>query len=89
MNEKVLVEFIANSEDRELLIYKLRSIDYELVNTDIDYDDDQDGLSETWYKVLVKISATDTTAIKLQDQFLAERMYVSYIPNNLKDKHRK
>lgn len=90
MNEYVLVEFLALvGEDNLILVEKLRGIDYTVISTDIEYNQDEDDLTEVWYKVTAKISAADATVIKLQDQFLAERMRISYIPDELKDKYRR
>jgi pyridoxal/pyridoxine/pyridoxamine kinase len=84
MNEYVLVEFIVDDTDRGLLIEKLREIDYELISSGFS------GMpADWWYKIVAKIKSTDATAIKLQDPFLADRMRISYISSELKDRYRK
>jgi len=88
MNETVLVEFLAKvPEDNMTLIDKMIRIDYVLISTDIECTEG-DGVTEVWYKVTTRMTAADATAIKLRDKFLAERMRISYIPDELKDKYR-
>lgn len=88
MNEYVLVEFMAYDTDRGLLIEKLRDIEYELISSGLT--DAGDWNPADWlYKIVAKIKSTDATAIKLQDPFLADRMRISYIPSELKDRYRK
>lgn len=93
MNEFVLVEFIATSlTDLETLkdkVYELGE-DYQHLDDDYEYDDDNStNIYERWYKLSGRISAMRASLIKLQDPFLADRMRISHISSELKDRYRK
>ncbi len=91
MNEYVLVEFLSSSEDRSRLIGKLRALgeDFQFINDDTEFELDDDGASQSWYRISGRISSMYASVIKLRDPFLSERMRISYIPEDLKDKYRK
>lgn len=88
MNEFVLVEFIAIYPfESDLLLSRLRNLRYEDFII-IKEDDESEGERKEWLRVTAKINSTYATMIKLQDPFLAERMRISYIPTELKNKYR-
>lgn len=92
MNEYVLVEFIAGIPDEsKKLIDMLRDLgeDFIYVGSDSSSESDEDGNHSEWITVRGKISSAYATVIKLQNPFLAERMRISYIPSELKDKYRR
>lgn len=92
MNEFVLVEFIASyPDDSDLLLSKLGALgkDFVTIKESDEFDEDEDGHRDEWLRVTGMISSMYASVIKLQDPFLAERMRISYIPSELKDKYRK
>jgi len=92
MKEYVLVEFLAVEEDRNTLIKKLHDLgeDFQFTKDDFEFETDDAGLSHSnWYRISGRISSMYASVIKLQDSFLAERMRISYIPDELKEKYRK
>jgi len=89
MKEYVLVEFLASFGEGGILQAKLGALgdDFVMIKDDYEYDvEDDSGLN--WIRVSGKISSMYASVIKLQDPFLAERMRISYIPEDLKDKYR-
>lgn len=92
MNEYVLIEFIAEQPtEARLLLEKLLALgeDFKLIGTSDENEEDEDGNYSSWVRVSGKISSAYASVIKLQDPFLAERMRISYIPDNLKNMYRK
>ena len=91
MKEFVLVEFVAHGlPDEQLLISKLELLgtDFEIIKEQSEWDV-EDLSSDTWVRISGKINSEVASLIKLQDKFLAERMRISYIPEDLKDKYRR
>jgi len=92
MKEYVLVEFIAGQpHEANLLRQRLLNLgdDFVLIKTSDESETDEDGNYAEWERVQGKISSMYASVIKLQDPFLAERMRISYIPDDLKDKYRR
>lgn len=92
MNEYVLVEFVAGQPfEAQTLKEKLLALgsDFTLIRTKDEIEIDEDGNYADWIRVQGKISSEYASVIKLQDPFLAERMRVSYIPAELKEKYRR
>lgn len=92
MKEYVLVEFVAGQPfEAETLRKKLLALgdDFVLIKVSDEHDSDEDGNYADWVRVQGKISSMYASVIKLQDSFLAERMRISYIPDDLKDKYRR
>lgn len=92
MNEYVFVEFIAERNgDSAILFGKLYALDEDFIplKEEIKREGDEDGLSQEWVRVHGKINASYASVIKLQDPFLADRMRISYIPDDLKNKYRR
>jgi len=95
VKEYVLAQFMAEGEDIQTLMDKLKELgdDYLPITTVTVTDSDSnfdfgfnfgDSIS-----IDGKISSAYATLIKLRDPFLAERMQISYIPEDLKNKYRK
>jgi len=91
MKQYVLVEFLAKGEDRNILIDKLEKLgsDYIPINKNNEYETSDDYFMEEWLCISGQINPEYASIIKLQDPFLAERMRISYISNDLKNKYRK
>lgn len=93
MNEFVLVEFVtAYGEEAEELRHRLLALgdDFQLLKDDYEYDtDDEYNTVNSWIRVSGRINAMRASMVKLQDSFLAERMRISYISDDLKDRYRK
>jgi hypothetical protein len=91
MNEYVLVEFmLAISEETQFnrLIDDLGT-DFVRIKDELGWgNEDVRGYVTTHKKVSGKISSAAATVIKLSNTFLADRMRISYISNELKDKYR-
>jgi hypothetical protein len=63
--------------------------DFQYLKSDIEWDSDNiDHDSKSWMRISGRINSATATAIRLQDPFFSERMKVSYIPEDLKDKYR-
>lgn len=88
MKELVLVEFIANGSDRDRLQneisllndFKSEGLKHYPVNGHIHM--------EEYYVFYGTICSQYASVIKLQNPFLAERMRISYISDEMKDKYR-
>lgn len=95
MNEFVLVEFVVEgASELETLKGKIHELgtDYQHTDDDWEYEVDNTDPSSVfrqWYRLSGRINLLRALLIKLQDPFLAERMRISYIPNELKDRYRK
>jgi len=93
MKEFVLIEFLAETgNDAETLRAKLRLLgdDFQFLRNEYEYEgDSENGLVGAWIRVSGRINAMYASIIKLQDPFLAERMRISYIHDDLKNKYRK
>lgn len=92
MNEYVFVEFIAGEPlESARLKDELGKLgkDFMQVNFQNENEEDEDGNYYEWVRIQGKISSQYASVIKLQNTFLAERMRISYIPNDLKDKYRR
>jgi hypothetical protein len=80
MKEYVLVEFIAPPDEFD----QLREQIADLKDDFVWIGDKQDP-----YVVWGHITSEYASVIKLQNSYLSERMRISYIPDELKDKYRK
>lgn len=93
VKEFVLVEFVTEyGTEAEELRNRLRCLgdDFQLLKDDYEYEtDDEYNTVSSWIRVSGRINAMRASMVKLQDSFLAERMRISYIPDDLKDKYRK
>ena len=91
MKEFVLVEFLVLIADKILLLGKLEELgdDFKLIKFDYEWDVANDLTPDyEWVRISGSINSACATMIKLQDPFLAERMRISYIPEDLKNKYR-
>lgn len=88
MNEYIYVEFLFDMPDSQIGSIELRKLgkDFELIDTSNEFDNG--NTFHTAQRYSGKISSEVATMIKLSNPFLAERMHISYIPNDLKDKYR-
>lgn len=92
MNEYVLVEFLAGIPNEEALLDKCieeMGPDFVYLNKVYESEHDEDGNYADWVRVQGKISSQYASILKLQSPFLAERMRISYISEELKSKYRK
>jgi hypothetical protein len=91
VKEYVHVQFLATAEERVIVKEKLAAFgaDFVPIVMDDSYDQWPDGIYISHASYSGKISSELATLIKLQDPFLAERMQISYIPEELKNKYRK
>jgi len=92
MKEFVLVEFLANGatelETLKSKIYCL-GLDYQHIEDNYEYDEDNCANSlQQWFRLSGRIDSMRASLIKLQDPFLSERMRISYISEELKNKYR-
>lgn len=88
MNEYVHVEFIAVGDDVHMLVEKLDNLgeDFKPVNRS-DHINNDFSIGD-WFRISGRISSAYASVIKLQDPFLSDRMRISYIPDDLKNKYR-
>lgn len=80
MNQFVFVEFIVEREHCSLLDYALATAD-SFCALSCTMIDDVVMLSG-------RIDSADAAMIKIQDQFISDRMHISYISEELKNKYR-
>jgi hypothetical protein len=87
MNEFVLVEFIFEDEYASEGAERVIALagDFELSNSYIRYDTHD---YKDYHIINGRLNAMTASALKLQDKFLSDRMYVSYISDELKDRYR-
>ena len=91
MNETVYVEFLfdqINPFDTAAFIVTLGA-DFDLITSDLDFEiDDGYGNFTPYWRITGKISAEKATMLKLGDLYVRDRMRVSYISDELKNKYR-
>jgi hypothetical protein len=63
--------------------------DFELITSDVDFEigDDYGNFTPHW-RITGKINAEKATMLKLGDPYVRDRMRVSYISDELKNKYR-
>lgn len=91
MKEFVLVEFLAKNEDQQVLLDKLFKLgdDFQVIKIVNEEERDSEILGDLEYiRISGRISSMYASIIKLQDPFLCDRMRISYISDELKDKYR-
>lgn len=91
MNETILVEFIFSVDDvqqGEKFLRRLGS-DFARIDDNVEWGQDSNGGTTGYRHIIGKIDAMAATALKFQNKFLADRMRISYIPDDLKDKYRR
>ena len=91
MNEFVLVEFLFSVEENEQGLNHIKNLgdDFVQIKTELDWhNEDARGYVKTYNVISGRISSQAATALKLSDKFLSDRMRISYIPEELKNKYR-
>ena len=85
MKEYVFVEFVFGADEEPHVHEILRTLgtDFEIIGSNATVT----STNRTTY-VAGKIHSAAATALKLCDPFLADRMRISYISDELKDKYR-
>lgn len=91
MNEYVYAEFLFEADVVMQGAGEIIALgeDFVLIKSDLEWDMETGGLNQGYQRICGKISATAATAIKLGNKFLSDRMRVSYIADDLKDKYRR
>ena len=92
MKDFVFVEFLFETDAARKGATEVVALgdDFILIKSDIEWDDeDQHGYVQGYHRISGKINSVAATAIKLGNTFLSDRMRISYIPDELKDKYRK
>ena len=90
MNEFVLVEFVAkNVNDYYKVIFELTKLgdDFKMSDTTNTAPPQYSGSLDLG-SIFGKMNSVTATFITLQNPYLAERMRISYIPDEMKDKYR-
>lgn len=91
MKNVVHVEFIAGVLDAPLLAEKLKLLgdEFEMVTSELEFEQVTSSTYREYLSVSGKITSDTASFIKLSDPFLAERMRISYISDELKNKYRR
>ena len=92
MKEFVLVEFIVFPHERTELMGKIHDLgdDFEEIDVATEWTEDQyNSLVSQFHVVSGRLNAMCATVIKLRDPFLADRMRVSYISDDIKNIYRR
>ena len=93
MKEFVLVEFLFKVDENEQGLGFIRGLgdDFIPLTSEFDFESiDPRGYTTAAYnRISGKINSQAATAIKLSNKFLSDRMRISYISDELKDKYRK
>jgi hypothetical protein len=91
MNEKILVEFMINASDYDILDKKIKSIgdSFENLKEQFEFEIEPDEKYSQWFRVTGKIDSMTASMLRLSDPFFDKHMKVSYISKELKDKYRK
>lgn len=87
MKEFVLVEFLI-SDNEEYKLLETLGDDFVLLTVKDEWERDDD-FSDTYKRVTGKINSMTASMIKLQTPRLADRMRISYISDELKNKYRR
>lgn len=85
MKEQVYVEFVTHTSNLDELFEKLDKHNHEMIEK---RSWPMSGYDPVTF-VGCKMDAQYATIIKMSDPFLAERMRISYISDELKDRYRK
>lgn len=90
MKDFVLVEFMCIVQDAATLRNKIDALTdrFQFERYDISDERDEDDTYRQYIHIWGKLESETAAFIRLQDAFLAERMRISYIPDDLKDKYR-
>jgi hypothetical protein len=91
MGDFVLVEFMISFSEFEVLMLRLDTLDkscFTLLADITEYEIMEDHPKGSWASVYGRITTEYACLIKVQDPFLSKNMRISYIPSDLKDRHR-
>ena len=88
MKDYIYVEFQFEINDVAEGSIEIRKLGSEFELIDNNYTSSEDFTYHTLQKYCGKISSETATLIKLSNPFLAERMHISYISDELKNKYR-
>lgn len=90
MKEFVLVEFLFTSDEYTAGYAKLCLLggDFELVDVRNEWERSEE-LPETYKRVIGRINSMAASILKLQDPELANKMSISYISDDLKNRYRR
>lgn len=91
MKEFILVEFITSTNDLTQLLKELETFgkDIKFIDSDFEFETYDDTLTGSWHRISAQVNTESLTVIKLRSSFVAERMKISHIPDELKDRYRK
>jgi hypothetical protein len=94
MKEFVFVEFLFDAVEYPIESAKLDALgeDFQLIKSEYEEEIDSDYIpfvKEQYMRVSGRINSMTASVIKLQNPVLAEKMRISYISDDLKDKYRK
>jgi hypothetical protein len=90
MKEFVLVEFLfADTEsDKGFALLESLGDDFVMLKNELEWDCEDPSDADSYHRCSGKINSMTASVIKLQHPFLAEKMRISYIPEDLKNKYR-
>jgi len=92
MKEFVYVEFLIEPSRREEVEKILLQFGDDFIRTkhELEYDIDNMGYAmDVFYRIGGSINSSIASILKLQNAYLADRMVISYISDELKNKYRK
>lgn len=92
MKDQVLVEFVVEGDDYSILRNKLDELgdDFIRLKSELEFDHDNDsGIESRYIRLSGLINSDAATALRLSSDFISDRMRISYIPEDLKNKYRK
>ena len=92
MNEFVFAEFLFETDAAMQGAGEIVALgnDFVLIKSDIEWDEEESlGYVQGYQRISGKINSATATAIKLGNKFLSDRMRISYISDELKNKYRR
>jgi hypothetical protein len=90
MKEYILVEFLIEYDRFAELYDELTNFGEDLIilSSSSEEETDENGYYQAWIRLDARMSSQCATILKLQHPVLSDRMRISYIPDDLKDKYR-
>ena len=91
MKELVFVEFLFQDHeiDKGLALLKSLGEDFIMIKNDVEWDYEDPDAADLYRRVQGRINSMTASVLKLQHPFLAEKMRISYISDELKNKYRR
>ena len=83
MNNRVLIEFLSTNKDGFELCNKVNEYAHWIENLHI-----EDLSEKSFFRITGQIDADNASFIRLSNDFLAQRMRISYISDEPKNKYR-